>query len=137
MTLPSKNLFHNIKSLLQNARSQVVRAVNTTMVHTYFEIGRLIVEHEQKGNVKAKYGAEILQTLSIELTTEFGKGFTKRNLELMRQFYIAYGKTKTLSSQSQGTPSPSALSWSHYIKLMRISNPQERQFYETETIKNN
>lgn len=88
MTLPSKDLFQNIKTLLHDARSQVVRAVNTTMVHTYFEIGRLIVEHEQQGSVKAEYGAETLKQLSSGLIQEFGKGFSLRNLETMRKFYL-------------------------------------------------
>ena len=140
MNLPSKDLFQNIKTLLHDARNQVVRSVNTTMVHTYFEIGRLIVNHKQKGNVKAEYGAETLNLLSIELMGEFGKGFSVTNLKQMRSFYLVYGKGQALSDESlEVAPSSSrfTLSWSHYLKLMRISNLQERQFYEIETTKNN
>lgn len=131
MNLPSQNLFQSIKTLLHEARRQVVRAVNTTMVHTYFEIGRLIIEHEQGGNIKAEYGAETLKQLSSELIREFGKGFSLTNLKQMRTFYLAYYKGQTVSDESF------SLSWSHYLKLMRISNPQERQFYEIESSKNN
>ena len=97
MTLPSKSLFQDIKALLQNARSQVVRAVNTTMVHTYFEIGRLIVDHEQGGQEKAGYGKETLKALSGSLLDEYGKGFSVDNLENMRKFYLTYGKSETVS----------------------------------------
>lgn len=129
MTLQAQNLFQDIKTLLHNARSQVVRAVNTTMVHTYFEIGRLIVEHEQKGSVKAEYGAETLKNLSIELSKEFGKGFSAQNLERMRTFYNVFKKSSTVSSKF-------TLSWSHYVFLMRLSE-HEQKFYEIESIENN
>lgn len=105
MTLPSKDLFQDIKTLLQNARSQVIRAVYTTMVHTYFEIGRLIVEHEQEGQEKADYGKETLKELSGSLLGEFGKGFSVDKLENMRKFYLTYGKSETVSRKFD-------LSWS-------------------------
>ncbi|MDA3871199.1 MAG: DUF1016 N-terminal domain-containing protein [Candidatus Marinimicrobia bacterium] len=98
--LTTNKVFEQIKTLLISARNRVVQTVNTTMVYTYFEIGKIIVEHEQAGKEKAKYGAKTLKELSKKLTKEFGKGFTKRNLELMRQFYIVYKKTNTLFSQS-------------------------------------
>jgi len=101
------------------------------MVHTYFEIGRLIIEHEQGGNIKAEYGAETLKQLSSALIREFGKGFSLTNLKQMRTFYLTYQKGQTVSDESFN------LSWSHYIKLMRIPNPKERQFYETEALQNN
>lgn len=129
MTLSSKNLFQDIKPLLQNARNQVVRAVNTTMVHTYFEIGRLIVEHEQGGQEKAGYGKETLKDLSSSLLDEFGKGFSVDNLENMRKFYLTYGKSETVSRKFD-------LSWSHYVFLMRLDE-RERNFYELESIENN
>lgn len=139
MTLPSKNLFQDIKTLLQNARNQVVRAVNTTMVHTYFEIGRLIVEHEQGGQEKAGYGERTLKQLSDELTQEFGKGFSLRNIETMRKFYLTYRKTQTPSAElekSETASSKFTLSWSHYVFLMRLDE-RERNFYELESIENN
>ncbi len=152
--IPENNIFPQIKQLLEKARNSVVRTVNTTMVMTYFEIGRIIVEYEQQGKDRAEYNKKTLQSLSIQLTKEFGKGFTKRNLELMRQFYVVYGKTNTLFSQSKkeqkitdnteikksATPSPispqNALSWSHYVFLMRLKE-QERKFYEQESKINN
>ena len=130
MNSPSQNLFQSIKTLLYDARRQVVRAVNTTMVHTYFEIGRLIVEHEQAGKEKALYGQETLKQLSVNLTEEFGKGFSVTNLQQMRAFFLAYQKQQTSSVKF-------TLSWSHYLKLMRISRLEERQFYEIESSKNN
>ena len=144
MKLDKKDtLFNDIKALLTQARTHVVKSVNTTMVVTYFEIGRLIVEHEQKGNIKAEYGEATLKQLSIQLTQEFGKGFSITNLQQMRTFYLTYQKQQTLSVKSQETQTLSAqsqkftLSWSHYLKLMRINDLTERQFYETETIQNN
>ncbi len=140
MILENKNaLFQGIKDLLYNARVHVVKVVNSAMVMTYFEIGRLIVEHEQQGNIKAEYGAETLKTISKLLTDEFGKGYTQRNLELMRQFYVTYGKTKTVFSQLLVTDPGSkkfTLSWSHYIFLMRLEE-NERKFYEIEATQNN
>ena len=152
------NIFPQIKSLLEKARKTVIKTVNTTMVSTYFEIGRIIIEHEQQGEKRAEYNKKTLENLSIRLTEEFGKGFTKRNLELMRQFYLVYGKTNTLFSQSQkqevlsksmqlsknlkpATLSPISrnyftLSWSHYIFLMRLKS-KERNFYEKEAQINN
>lgn len=100
------------------------------MVETYFEVGRMIIEEEQGGNIRAEYGKQILIELSKKLTTEFGKGFSKRNLEQMRQFYLTYSKTQTVSAQFN-------LSWSHYLKLMRIDNENERKFYEIEAFENN
>lgn len=119
----------DIKELLEAARNNVVRQVNTTMLMTYFEIGRRIVEQEQKGESQADYGQYLLVRLSESLSGRFGKGFSKRNLELMRQFYLTYKIAKSTISQS--------LSWTHYIRLMRISDPKERAFYEIEATNNN
>ncbi len=129
MTLPSKNLFQDIKTLLQNARNQVVRAVNTTMVHTYFEIGKLIRNHEAHGDTRGVYGEELLKQLSEQLSGEFGKGFSVTNLQQMRLFYMTYEKQQTPSAKFK-------LSWSHYVFLMRLDG-RERNFYELESIENN
>lgn len=99
------------------------------MIKTYYEIGRRIVEQEQQGKEVANYGDYILVRLSESLSGSFGKGFSKRNLELMRQFYLTYRIAKSPISQS--------LSWTHYIRLMRISDPDERRFYEIEAANNN
>ena len=204
------NLFQNISALLENARKRAVVAVNQAMVITYFEIGRMIVEEEQNGENRAEYGKRLLKDLSVRLTEKYGRGFSLRNLEQMRQFYLSYvnpqtlsaqlendetgnaqtlsaefkktyeNKTQTLSSEFQNieiqqdinsetssrifekeissthltnlekrqtlsdlfkisqTPSVNFnLSWSHYLKLMRIKDKNERRFYEIECAKNN
>jgi predicted nuclease of restriction endonuclease-like (RecB) superfamily len=115
------------------------------MVVTYFEIGRLIVEEEQKGNEKAGYGKNLINGLSDKLTLEFGKGFSSTNLKQMRSFYLAYSKAQTVSAESekdivsqksQTLSDEFRLSWSHYLFLMRIENNEERKFYEIETHEN-
>jgi predicted nuclease of restriction endonuclease-like (RecB) superfamily len=100
------------------------------MVYTYFEIGRMIIEEEQNGNERADYGKQIISSLSQKLTLDFGKGFSQRNLEQMRQFYLTYSIPQTVSAEF-------LLSWSHYLKLMRITDINERKFYEIEASRNN
>ena len=140
--LITSKIFEQIKTLLLSARNRVVQTVNTTMVYTYFEIGKIIVEHEQGGKKRADYNKKILEKLSKQLTTEFGKGFSVDNLENMRRFYIVFGKSETLSRKSQKGQTLSAkshkftLSWSHYVFLMRL-NEKERNFYEREATENN
>ena len=130
----SNNQFHlQIVNLLQSARNQVLRSVNQTMVITYFQIGKMIVEEEQNGKERAEYGKGVLKSLSGVLTKEFGKGFSVDNLENMRKFFLAYEKSETLSRKSD----KNILSWSHYLKLMRIEDIDERSFYEIESLKNN
>lgn len=140
---PSNTKFYSqIVELLQSARNKVVRTVNQTMVLTYFEIGKMLVEEEQEGKERADYGKQILKELSKVLTKEFGKGFSVDNLENMRRFYLVYGKSETLSRISENAISETSsrnfnLSWSHYLKLMRIDDENERKFYEIEAFKNN
>ncbi len=142
------NLYSKISELLNSARQTVVRAVNQTMVHTYYEIGRVIVEDNQQGKERAEYGKQVLKELSKRLTIEFGKGFSERNLEQMRRFYLTYSIPQKSSAKlqqpenkeiiSRTTVLPKfVLSWSHYLKLMRIENPDERNFYEIECADNN
>ncbi|WP_262149966.1 DUF1016 N-terminal domain-containing protein [Chryseobacterium foetidum] len=153
--IANNHLLTQISALLDNARKKVAVAVNQTMVLTYFEIGRMIVEDEQNGESRAEYGKALLKDLSIHLTEKFGKGFSQRNLEQMRQFYLSYSIPQTLSAKSENEndqkrqtlsdlfeirkslPEKFNLSWSHYLKLMRISNINERKFYEIESFKNN
>jgi len=124
----SQTFVDQIKILIRTAQLDVVRTVNNLMVKTYFELGRRIVENEQSGSDNAEYGVYILKKLSKALTDEFGKGYSKRNLELIRKFYITYRIAKSPISQS--------LTWTHYLHLMRIENEAERNFYEIETIGN-
>ena len=128
------DFYNKIAELLKNARSKVVQTVNKTMVYTYFEIGRIIVEEEQKGKERAEYGKQIIKELSQKLTREFGKGFSTTNLKQMRQFYLTYSKSQTLSDQFEKFDFQ--LSWSHYLFLMKVDNPDERKFYEIEAISN-
>ena len=123
-------LFENIKNLIKESQNSIITAISNTMSLTYFEIGRMIVEEEQKGELRANYGKQIIKTLSIKLTKDFGQGFSMRNIEQMRQFYIAYSIPQTVSAEFK-------LSWSHYLTLMRINDENERRFYEVESIKNN
>ena len=141
-----KNTFFNeIGKLLSDARNNVKKATNLAMVYSYFEVGRRIVEEEQVGTNRAQYGQYILKELSAYLTKNFGKGFSVTNLKQMRQFYLVYAKDQigqTVSDQFKNLPSVGTgrkflLSWSHYLKLMRIENRDERHFYEIEAVKNN
>jgi predicted nuclease of restriction endonuclease-like (RecB) superfamily len=132
MSQVSKNsgdFFEKITALLKNARKKAVYSINQTMVYTYFEIGKIIIEEEQKGQKRAEYGKQLIKQLSQKLVKEFGKGFSKRNLEQMRLFYLTYSKTQTLSAEFR-------LSWSHYLFLTRIDNEDERKFYEIEAFDN-
>jgi len=138
-----KSLSSEIKSLLLEARKQVVRSVNTTMVQTYFKIGKIIVEHEQKGKERAEYGKETLKLLSKELTKDFGRGFSVTNLKQMKSFYIVYSKGQTLSDQFEKSSTVLTiskkefqLSWSHYVFLLPLKE-REKNFYEKESIINN
>ncbi|MGL5123001.1 MAG: PDDEXK nuclease domain-containing protein [Fusobacteriaceae bacterium] len=126
----SENFYKNILEILKNSREKVLRTVNQTIVKTYFEIGKAIVEEEQEGEVRATYGKEIIKGLSGKLTSEFGKGFSETNLKQMKSFYNIYKIGQTLSDQFK-------LSWSHYLILMRIANIEERKFYEIEAYNSN
>lgn len=139
------NFINEIKNLLNSAKERVKTAINIAMVYTYYEIGRRIVEQEQKGLNRAEYGKEVLKQLSAALTKEFGKGYSQDNLKLFRRFYVIYSQDQigeTVFTESKNLPVTLEgrrfyLSWGHYIRLMRISNINERHFYEIETYKNN
>lgn len=122
---PLNNFHNDIKTLLQNARNKVYASINSTMTQTYWKTGKRIVEEEQGGESRAKYGKELLKNLSIDLSQEFGKGFSVDNLENMRKFYLAYPKSETVSRKFK-------LSWLHYIFLTRMSDEDEGYFYEAE-----
>ncbi|WP_080802706.1 PDDEXK nuclease domain-containing protein [Arabiibacter massiliensis] len=137
--------YDDVADLLARARERARAAVNVSMVYTYFEIGRMIIEEEQHGEGRAAYGKRVLEGLSKRLTKEFGRGFSVPNLKLIRQFYQVYSKDQigeTLFSQFGNLPLSSTgrvfrLSWSHYLKLMRIGDLNERHFYEVEAARNN
>jgi len=145
--LSNTDFYIEVVELLRYARQQVSRSINQTMVLTYYKIGKRIVEEEQKGKERAAYGKKLLKVLSEMLTEEFGRGFSVRNLERMRAFYLLYRKSttllsksnedKTLSQQSPAVVAIFPLSWSHYLKLIRIDDEDERKFYALEAQKNN
>lgn len=121
-------LFQDIAEIIRQAWGQVQQTVNQAMVQSYWQIGRLIVEHEQQGNIRAVYGKQQLKTLSEQLTDEFGKGFDPSNLRNMRSFYLCFPKWDAVSHK---------LSWTHYRKLIRIENPKARGWYLQESIQQN
>ena len=126
----SNNYINEIKTILKNARQKAYTAVNSAMVEAYWEIGRRIVEEEQNGKERAEYGKEILQNLSKELTEEFGKGYSYRTLREIRQFYLMFSdfeKWRTVSAK---------LTWSHFQKVLRVSDEKARIFYLTEAAEN-
>ena len=128
---PIKNTIYNdIKNLIVQAKSKVYTTINSTMTQTYWNIGCRIVEEEQEGQERAKYGKALLKNLSKQLSEEFGKGYSVDNLEKMRRFYLVYSKSETVSRKFK-------LGWSHYIFLTRIADVNERNFYEVEAVKGN
>lgn len=160
------HLYERIRELVLSARQTVARGVDLVQVHTNFEIGRHIVEHEQQGDERASYGKELLTVLANRLTEEFGKGFARSNVAYMRSFYLAYSGrapiVQTASGQlasvendrtacesfalpgtlqtppAKSSPSrPFSLSWSHYVFLLGIKNSDERSFYEIEASEQN
>ena len=116
-------LLLNVGETFEQGRQQAVYAVNSAMVHTYWEIGRQIVEYEQHGNKKAEYGSGLLNQLSKDLTIRYGSGFGLSNINKMRKMYLTYPILQTASAK---------LTWSHYIELLKIDDPLERSFYEKE-----
>lgn len=139
-----ESFYQRIIELFENAKKNLSIAVNVTMVYSYYEAGRMIVEEEQHGKERAEYGKYILKELSERLTRVLGRGFSYDNLKLMRKFYLAYSKDsigETAFPQSEKLPATKEgrkfyLSWSYYIVLMRISNVEERHFYEIEAYRN-
>jgi predicted nuclease of restriction endonuclease-like (RecB) superfamily len=136
-----------VVDLLERARRAVARSVNSVLTHTYWEIGRRIFEHEQKGKMRADYGDLLLDQLAADLSKRFGRGFSRSNVFQMRQFYLAYQeKIQTVSGQSGGRAivqtvsgqfdgDPFPLSWSHYSRLLSVADPNARAFYEQEAIR--
>lgn len=119
--LPS-GFYEGITQVLERARSQAYHAVNSAMVHAYWEIGQRIME-EQGGKERAAYGRALVKELSRRLTDDFGRGFNERNLWSMRKFYLAFSKVNALRSE---------LSWTHYRSLSRVTDPEARAWYERE-----
>lgn len=122
------HLIKHIGEVLQQARTQVHRVVNSTMLLSYWEIGRLIVEHEQNGEKRSAYGTQQLQRISEHLTEDFGKGFDVTNLRNMRSLYLEFPIRDALRLE---------LTWTHYRRLLRVENPTVRAWYIEEAIAQN
>jgi len=123
-----KRLIKDIGQSIKRARISAAQAVNTELLRANWDIGKHLVEYEQHGNERAEYGSDLLTRISKDLTLNFGKGFSRRNVLDMRRFYITHEKWQTVSAK---------LSWSHYIELMSITNDNARKFYELECIREN
>ncbi|MCK4401075.1 DUF1016 family protein [bacterium] len=149
-------LIKEIRRLITAARNAVISNINIAQVITNFEIGRRIVEHEQQGNNRAEYGKALLKDLSSRLTEEFGRGFSRSNLEYMRKFYMIYRnrlpekcqmasgiskeiQTSGISQMASGKSIKQAfsLSWSQYVFLTGVKDEDTRSFYEIEAADNN
>lgn len=157
-------LLAELSGLIDLARSSAARAVNTILTATYWEVGRRVVEFEQGGKARAAYGEELLARLAADLTRVGGRGFSKRNLEQMRAFYLGWEfdataavgspvRAKLPSSEKTQTPSAQSaaggagrehdavhpgrfpLPWSHYVRLLSVESPHARRFYEEEAVR--
>lgn len=158
----SSSLFENVKTVIAQTQRSIVSNVNQAMLLAYFQIGKMIVEDEQRGNQRADYAKETILQLSKELNKEFGRGYSVDNLERFRKFYVIYQNRisasvmRKSSDNSQNLKSASTmrlfenpqpaigifkapfdLSWTHYIQLLKIKNEDERSFYEIEASENN
>jgi predicted nuclease of restriction endonuclease-like (RecB) superfamily len=139
------NLLDRIANILVEARTKVVREINKAQVLAYWEIGKEIIEFEQKGKVRAGYGEELIVRLAKDMTERFGRGFSERNLRNIRAFYLNFPIRQTLSAESTegqkyqtlSVKFEPMLSWSHYCELLKVEEPFPRSFYEQEAIQNN
>jgi predicted nuclease of restriction endonuclease-like (RecB) superfamily len=165
MKAPPTAIYDRIRGILESARSNIARSVNSTQVVANWLIGREIVEEEQGGQRRADYGTRLIADLAERLTKDFGRGFTKNNLEHFRAFYLTYPRLVSLSiahaARGAGAarakiPGPASvlihyplqgglwkpgilhlhLSWTHYRTLLRVDKAEARSFYEIEAIKN-
>ena len=122
-SVSNHGFYNEIKTLIEQSRSRTYQAVNFTMVQTYWQIGKRIVEEEQAGNSRAGYGESLIDMLSEKLTADFGKGFSRRNVFYMRSLYIAFPIVHALRAQ---------LSWTHYRLILQVENQDEREYYLNE-----
>jgi hypothetical protein len=121
----NNSIVTEIRELIEKARRQVVRSVNSAMVFTYWEIGKRIVEEEQFGKERAEYGKYLLKNLAKVLSFEFGKGFDERELRRMRQFFLTFSIRDALRPE---------LSWTHYRLLLRVEKEEVRNYYLNESV---
>ena len=154
LTQGYSELLSGIVGLLEQGRNAAARSVNSILTATYWLVGRRLVEHEQRGEPRAAYGTELLKRLSRDLLSRVGRGFSQRNLEQMRQFYLQWQISQTLSANLNPAAPPKIsqtstailahesslapafpLSWSHYVRLISVPEPDARHHYEAEAIR--
>ena len=124
----TSSLYEQVREILDAARTRVARSVNSEMVSAYWQIGQVIVEHEQQGKERASYGEQLIESLAARLKAEGLKGFGRRNLAWMREFYLKFQNLHALRAE---------LSWTHYRLLLKVESDAAREFYETETVAGN
>ena len=116
-----KDFLTEIRHIVDAARQKAYSAINSAMVEAYWQIGKRIVEQEQRGKDRADYGTQLIKLLSADLTKEYGKGFSINSLYYFRQFYLSFPKKlPTLWG---------ILTWSHYKRLLSVTNPKARAWY--------
>ncbi len=130
---------------MESSRVATVRVVNTVLTSTYWLVGQRIVEHEQSGDIRAGYGQELLKRLAFDLTGRLGRGFSERNLEQMRLFYLGWRNSQTASAKRADSDISQTLSakslpefplpWSHYVRLVTVADPDARRYYEQEALR--
>jgi hypothetical protein len=123
-----QKLVDTIGITIESARLRAIQAVNNELLKANWEIGKYIVEYEQHGNEKAEYGSSLLTNLAKDLKSRFGKGFSKSNIYLMRQFYLKYQIFQSVTGK---------LTWTHYAELLAVSDDNARGFYEKQAINEN
>jgi hypothetical protein len=157
------SILGDISHVIDAARKSAARSVNCIMTAAYWLIGRRIVESEQKGEKRAAYGAELIERLSVDLRKRYGNGFSRQNLQQMRQFYLLYRPEQIYQTASGESVNNSAtnicqtpsgilqtvfaesplfniaasfpLPWSDYVRLLSVKNEKARRFYETEALR--
>jgi len=127
-----KNYIYEIKQIIEKARNKTYTAINSAMVQAYWLIGRRIVEEEQTGEERASYGSELIKNLSIELTKDFGRGFSETNIRNFRKFYLAFPEYITIQQTLSAE-----LNWSHFQLIMRVPDQKARTYYLTEASSQN
>jgi predicted nuclease of restriction endonuclease-like (RecB) superfamily len=142
---PYRELLKGVVRLIEQARMAAVRSVNVVLTSTYWLVGQRIVEHEQSGSERAAYGQALLKLLAQDLTAQLGRGFSERNLEMMRLFYLGWSNPQTVSAKSTPLSISQTVSakslwplfplpWSHYVRLLTVADPEARVFYEREAL---